>query len=58
MQEYSRQAWNKLYKVEFFADFGTDALDWEFCIDDLEVQFFKLLEHKDQAGLTMQPNPL
>ena len=42
IQEYSREAWDQLYGVEISADFGEQKLDWEFCLDDLEVQFFKL----------------
>ena len=41
MQEYSGKAWDQLYRVEIVADFGEQHLDWEFCLDDLEVQFFK-----------------
>lgn len=39
LAKFSKQSWDKLYKVEIGADFGYDALDWEFCLDDLEVQF-------------------
>ena len=42
IKEYSREAWNQLYGVEILADFGEQKLDWEFCLDDLEVQFFQL----------------
>ncbi|KAL8823482.1 MAG: hypothetical protein Q9191_005815 [Dirinaria sp. TL-2023a] len=42
MQEYSGEAWDRLYGVEILADFGEQRLDWEFCIDDLEVRFFAL----------------
>ena len=49
LQEFSRQAWNELYKVEVFADFGEDKLDWEFCIDDLEVQFTRLPQKEAEA---------
>ena len=42
MEEYSREEWKEVYKVEILADFGYDDLDWEFAIDDLEVQFFTL----------------
>ena len=42
MEEYSSQEWKEVYKVEISADFGYDDLDWEFAIDDLEVQFFTL----------------
>lgn len=44
IQEYSKQEWSQLYGVEILADYGEDKLDWEFCLDDLEVQFFKLRE--------------
>ena len=51
MQEFSREEWDRLYKVEFFADYGEDALDWEFCMDDLEVEFFKLPGDSERKGL-------
>ncbi len=41
MQEFSGEDWSQLHGVEILADFGEQALDWEFCLDDLEVQFFK-----------------
>lgn len=44
IQEYSKQEWSQLYGVEILADYGEDKLDWEFCLDDLEVQFFKIVE--------------
>lgn len=44
IQEYSKQEWSQLYGVEILADYGEDELDWEFCLDDLEVLFFKLGE--------------
>ncbi|KAL8697758.1 MAG: hypothetical protein Q9201_006945, partial [Fulgogasparrea decipioides] len=40
LQKYSGYVWEKLYGVEITADFGEDELDWEFCLDDLEVEFF------------------
>lgn len=42
MEEYSGEKWDEITKVEIAADFGYDNLDWEFCIDDLQVQFFAL----------------
>lgn len=33
------EEWNRLWKVEMWADYGPDGLDWEFCVDDLEVVF-------------------
>ena len=38
MREYSRDRWEYLYAVEVFAELSVDRLDWEFCMDDLEVQ--------------------
>ncbi|KAI9675894.1 MAG: hypothetical protein M1829_003132 [Trizodia sp. TS-e1964] len=42
--------WAKLYKVEFWAEFGIDFSDWEFTIDDLEVQFFPIKSTKKMLG--------
>ena len=42
MQEYSGDRWEKLEGVEIVADFGEDRLDWEFCLDNLEVKFVKV----------------
>ena len=39
MAEFSGETWSELYGVEIHADFGVQALDWEFCIDDLKVMF-------------------
>ena len=56
LEEYSRLAWEELYKVEFWADFGEDKLDWEFCLDELEVQFIKMVTRKDRQGMVKQMN--
>ena len=47
MAEYSGEEWNELYGVEITADFGEDALDWEFCIDDLEIMFFQKSQDRE-----------
>ena len=47
IEEYSGKAWKEVYKIEITADFGYDSLDWEFCLDNLQVQFFALLEEYD-----------
>lgn len=39
LKDFSRENWEHLSGVEILADYGEDALDWEFCIDDLELQF-------------------
>lgn len=44
LRNHSRASWDELHRVEIWADFGEDALDWEFCIDDLEVQFTRKAE--------------
>ena len=44
IEQFSRQEWDKLYGVEILADYGEDKLDWEFCLDDLQLQFFKVSE--------------
>ena len=41
MAEFSREPWSELYGVEIIADFGVQALDWEFCIDDLQIMFIQ-----------------
>lgn len=46
IQDFSKEEWNQLYGVEILADYGEDALDWEFCLDDLQLQFFKFAEEQ------------
>lgn len=50
MQQYSGDYWDQLYRVEIMADFGEQRLDWEFCIDDLEIQFFQSNSSSELAG--------
>lgn len=38
IHRYSKMTWTSLTKIEIWADFGEDKLDWEFCLDDLEVR--------------------
>jgi len=54
MEEFSGKTWKNIYKIEIAADFGYDALDWEFCLDDLEVQFFALPETEGTNKLGIQ----
>lgn len=49
MEEYSGEEWKEINKVEIVADFGYDDLDWEFCVDDIELQFFSLAEDKSES---------
>lgn len=39
VEKFSRQIWTNLTKVEVWADFHNDdfVIDWEFCLDDLEI---------------------
>ena len=37
--KFSGLSWSHLDRIEISANFGEDALDWEFCLDNLEVQF-------------------
>ncbi len=46
IQEFSKVEWSQLYGVEILADYGEDLLDWEFCVDDLELQFFKIADEE------------
>ncbi|KAL8934892.1 MAG: hypothetical protein Q9216_005683 [Gyalolechia sp. 2 TL-2023] len=47
MEEYSREKWEKLTRVEITADFGEDDLDWEFCLDDLELDFHNISDEEE-----------
>lgn len=41
LEDFTHHKWDNLSRVEIWADFhnaGT-TMDWEFCIDDLDVQF-------------------
>ena len=42
-------SWRKLNKVEIWAEFGEDLLDWEFCIDDLIVSFVQKERQEDST---------
>ena len=32
-------AWRKLKRIEIWAEYGTDKLDWEFCVGQILVEF-------------------
>lgn len=49
MEEYSGKEWKEVFKVEIVVDFGYDDLDWEFCVDDIELQFFARPEDKSES---------
>lgn len=48
MRDFTGLRWRRLVRVDVWADFGYDSLDWEFCIDDLAVVFGG--EAGDSAG--------
>lgn len=50
MEEYSGKEWKEIYKVEIVANYGYDELDWEFCVDDVELQFFALQEDESRGS--------
>lgn len=41
VREFTRRDWHNLSQIELWADFNNadSTMDWEFCIDDLEVGF-------------------
>ncbi|KEF57485.1 uncharacterized protein A1O9_05402 [Exophiala aquamarina CBS 119918] len=41
LRDYSHRRWNNLSRIELWADFNNAdiTMDWEFCIDDLELDF-------------------
>ena len=49
MREYSRDYWTHLYAVDVSAEFNKAELDWEFCIDDLEILFQNYTEKDMRA---------
>ena len=46
IHKFSKESWDRLYKVEIGADFGYDGLDWEFCMDDVDLQFFNISDQR------------
>lgn len=44
--------WRHLSKVEIWAEFGEQALDWEFCMDDVVVSFVPVGSGDDAVVLT------
>ena len=53
MRKFAGREWDLLYAVEIRAEYGVGKLDWEFCLDDLEVQFIETpkSEHRNQRPL-------
>ncbi|MCJ1431207.1 hypothetical protein MMC27_000558, partial [Xylographa pallens] len=47
MARHSRKVWERLGRVEMWAAYGESGLDWEFCVDDLEVRFFEVGERHE-----------
>ncbi|MCJ1285634.1 hypothetical protein MMC26_004975 [Xylographa opegraphella] len=47
MAKHSLELWERLGRVEMWAAYGESALDWEFCVDDLEVRFWEAGEGRE-----------
>lgn len=43
MEEFSKRKWQELERLELFANLHYDGGDWEFCLDDLEIEFHSIL---------------
>jgi hypothetical protein len=60
-KDFSKFEWKGLGLLDFFAEFGPDQLDWEFCLDDLGVEFSKSHEEEglnskqDARGRSAKP---
>lgn len=41
LEEFTHQVWDNMTRVEIWADFHNagSTMDWEFCIDDLAVEY-------------------
>jgi hypothetical protein len=39
IQEFSKREWIGLERLEVFANLHYDGGDWEFCIDDMDIEF-------------------
>ena len=58
LQDYSKEIWEQLQRVEITADFGPAALDYEFCMDDLEIQFTKSSSFTSEYSATTSQRTL
>lgn len=43
IEEFSRRKWEELERLEIFANLHYDGGDWEFCLDDMEIEFHSIL---------------
>ena len=55
------KTWRKLKRVEVWAEYGVDKLDWEFCIGELVVEFTSVTKEnarrkKERQGRVSGPN--
>lgn len=39
LSDFTGKRWDQLVSVQMWVEFGYDSLDWEFCVDDIEVEF-------------------
>lgn len=56
-QEFTKEKWEKLVAFKAWVSFrnGLQQMDWEFCLDDMEVSFTK--RATDDADLCDQEDP-
>jgi hypothetical protein len=45
MEEFSKRKWQELERLEIFANLHYDGGDWEFCLDDMEIEFHPILNN-------------
>lgn len=45
MEEFSKRKWQELERLEIFANLHYDGGDWEFCLDDMEIEFHSILSN-------------
>ena len=43
IEEFSKRKWEQLERLELFANLHYDGGDWEFCLDNLEIEFQSIL---------------
>lgn len=51
IDEFSKRKWQKLERLELFANLYYDGGDWEFCLDDMEVEFHSILDSKSTQNI-------
>lgn len=50
LEKFTGEPSDGMGNIEIWADFGYDALDWEFCIDNVEVHFEEASDHPHERS--------